>query len=139
MSKKDQPKVFISYSHDRDEIDWVKGFARTLEKNNVSVWLAEDDVKAGEPLVPAIERALRETDLFVLLLTKKNMQRPNILFEWGAAVGLGKPVIPIISRDIDPSTIPVALRLRQFLNRERPEDTADKLINETLGPLRKAQ
>ena len=58
-------------------------------------------VTRTEPLREAIEAGLRSSDAIVSVLTRSNTQRPNVLFELGVALGMGKPLIPIIPPDVE--------------------------------------
>ena len=116
------PKVFISYSHNDSE--WVREFANTLKDLNVAVWLDEWEIAAGESFVDALETGLRESDVIVAVLSPNNVASPNVLFELGFAVGMGKRLIPIFSRDVVTSTIPFDLRSRRFLIQGQPNETA---------------
>jgi len=49
------------------------------------------------------------------------------LFELGAAVGLGKRVVPIVPREFQSSEPPYPLRSRQGIVRGTPQETAKKL------------
>ena len=47
--------------------------------------------------------------------------------ELGAAISMGKRVVPIVPRDLDPRALPFDVRLRRYLIRETPEQTAEEL------------
>lgn len=126
-----EPKVFISYSHDDSE--WVRQFAECLRHLNVSVWLDEWQLTAGEPLREAIEAGLRSSDAIVSVLTRANAQRPNVLFELGVALGMGKPLIPIIPPDLESSAIPFGLRSRRYLTKGVPDVAAHEVAEAVKG------
>lgn len=126
-----EPQVFISYSHDDSE--WVRRFAEALRQQNVNVWLDEWQVSAGEPLREAIEEGLRSSDAIVSVLTRANAQRPNVLFELGVALGMGKPLIPIIPPDIENSAIPFGLRTRRYLTKGPPDEAAREVAAAVKG------
>lgn len=123
MSK---PTVFISYSHGDSE--WVRQFANTLKEQNIAVWLDEWQVTAGESIVEALESGLRASDVIVAVLSSRNITSPNVLFELGFAVGMGKRLIPIVPRDVEIATIPFDLRSRKFLLQGRPDETAHEVV-----------
>ena len=83
-----EPKVFISYSH--DDAEWVRRFAEALRQQNVNVWLDEWQVSGCEPLREAIEAGLRSSDAIVPVLSRANTQRPNVLFELGGRAWHGE-------------------------------------------------
>ena len=124
------PKVFIAYSHSDTDKQWVREFAQSLERHGFSVWLDVNQISAGDSLPRAIEKGLRDSDIIVFL-TPQSVNRPNLYFELGAALGMGKRVVSIVPRDLDPSLLPQPLRIRKFLPQASPEETAIALAEET--------
>lgn len=120
-------RVFISHS-DRDA-DWARSFAQSLKERGVSVWFDGFDVHPGESLRDALEAGLRGSEILVTLLDAESASSPNLFFEVGAAIGMGKKVVPIVSKGVDPSVLPLDLRLRRYLVRDTPEQTAEELSN----------
>jgi len=118
-------KIFISYSHSDTDKTWVREFARVLESKGIAVWLDVERLRAGESLPKGIESGLRSSETIVTLITPENVKRPNLLFEIGAAMGMGKQVIPIISGGLDGSQVPYALRDRMFIVQKSPRETAE--------------
>ena len=118
-------KVFIS--HTARDTEWARSFARALKERGVSVWLDEFDVQPGESLREALESGLRNSDVFVALLDAEAAAKPNLFFELGAAIGMGKRVVPIVPKGIDLGALPLDLRLRGYLVRDTPEQTAEEL------------
>lgn len=121
-----KPIVFISYSH--SDAEWVHQFANALKQQNVNVWLDVWQVSAGESIVDALENGLRASDVIIAVLSPRNVASPNVLFELGFAVGMGKKLIPIVPKELDSSTIPFDLRSRRFLIQEQPEKTAREVV-----------
>ena len=74
-----------------------------------------------------VEQGLRESDVIVLLLNPESANRPNVLFELGAAIGLGKRIVPIVPEDADLSQLPGPIRYRRYLLRRSPADTAKEV------------
>ncbi|MGH8569531.1 MAG: hypothetical protein ACREXU_16380, partial [Gammaproteobacteria bacterium] len=71
-----------------------------------------------------LEEGLRHSDAFVAVLSPRNATRPTVFFELGVALGLGKPLIPVVSPDLSRSAIPFDLRARRYLVQGTPRDTA---------------
>lgn len=123
----EQPQVFISHSA-RDK-EWARSFAQALKDRGLTVWFDEFDIPPGESIRNALETGLRSSDVLVALLDRESSARPNLFFELGAAIALGKKVVAIVPRDLDPSILPLDVRLRRYLIRETPEQTAEELTN----------
>jgi hypothetical protein len=119
--------VFIS--HSPEDADWARSFAQALKERGVSVWFDEFDVRPGESVRDALEAGLRESDVLVALVDAEAPGKPNFFFELGAALGMGKKVVPIVPKNLDPSALPLDVRLRRYLIRDTPELTAEELSN----------
>jgi len=124
MSK---PQVFISYS--RGDAEWARSFAEALKQRGLRVWLDQFQIAAGESFREALEAGLRESDVWVALIDPGASLKPNLFFELGAAIGMGKRVVPIVPRDLDTSRLPLELRSRRCLLRDSPDDTAEELAH----------
>ena len=130
----DKPKVFISHSFSDD--GWAREFANSLHNRGVKVWLDSSDLQAGRSWKEAIEKRLRESNVIALLVTPDTIKRPNLFFEIGAAMGMGKPVISVVSEGVDSSVLPGSLRERQQLLKSSPDATAEEffaILHDTLG------
>jgi nucleoside 2-deoxyribosyltransferase len=118
-------KVFISYSHPDSE--WARSFAEALRQRGVPVWFDEFDVAPGESLRDALEAGLRESDIVVTVLNSQNPAKPALFFELGAAIGMNKRVVAIVPKDLDLAHLPFEFRLRKYLLRDSPQETANEL------------
>ena len=123
--------VFISFPHS-DEL-WVREFVKSLRQHGLEVWPDEQSVQAGESWEDALERGLRESHVMVLDVTPDSLKSPNLFFELGTALGTHKQIISIISREVDPASLPPVLRAKKFLVKSSPRTTAEELVFETLG------
>jgi hypothetical protein len=124
-------KVFIS--HTAGDAEWARSFAQALKQRGISVWFDEFDVQPGESLRNALESGLRSSDVLVALLDAEAPTQPNLFFELGAAIGMGKKVVPIVPKGMDPNVLPLDVRLRRYLVRDTPEHTAEELSNTLLA------
>jgi TIR domain len=120
-------KVFMS--HSARDADWARSFAQALKERCINVWFDEFDVQPGESLHDALESGLRTSDVLVALLDAESPAKPNLFFELGAAIGMGKRVVPIVPKGMDPSVLPLDVRLRRYLVGDTPEQTAEELSN----------
>ena len=126
-----KPSVYIS--HSALDADWARSFAQALKQRGVTVWFDEFDVRPGESLRDALESGLRNSDVLVALLDPEHPSKPALYFELGAAIGLGKRVVSIVPKDLDPTHLPLDVRLRRYLVRHSPEETAEELSNTLLA------
>jgi hypothetical protein len=118
-------KVFIS--HSAQDTDWARSFAQALKQRGVTVWFDEFDLRPGGSVRDALEAGLRGSDVLVALLDAESPSKPNLFFELGAAIGMGKRVVPILPKGLDPNVLPLDVRLRRYLVRDTPEETAEAL------------
>jgi formylglycine-generating enzyme required for sulfatase activity len=91
--------VFISYSSkDKIVADAVCG---TLESKNIRCWIAPRDVLAGKPFAASLLNAIRESRVFVLVLSEESNQSMHVLREVSQAFDSGIPIIPFRIADIE--------------------------------------
>ena len=121
----EEQKVFIS--HSAKDADWARSFAQALKERGVSVWFDEFEAKPGESWRDAVEAGLRGSDVLVALLDQESSSKANLFFELGAAIGMGKRVVSIVPKGMDPGALPLDVRLRRYLIRDTPEQTAEEL------------
>lgn len=88
----------------------------------MAVWLDEFEIRPGESAREALEAGLRSSDVLVALLDAESSSKPGLFFELGAAIGMGKGVVPVVPKDHDPSTLP---RFRRSLIRDTLERMAE--------------
>jgi hypothetical protein len=127
----DKLKVFIS--HSSSDKAWAREFANSLQQRGLKVSFDSNSIPDGQSWREEVEKGLRASSVIVLLVTPDTMNRPNLFFEIGAAIGMGKPLIPVVSRDIDPSALPASLRERRYLLKRTPDITAEELIAQADG------
>jgi hypothetical protein len=116
----EKPSVFISRS--ARDADWARQFAQALKKRGVTVWIDDLDVHPAESVRDALESGMA-------LVDSEYPAKPNLFFELGAAIGMGKKVVSIVPRDLDSNNLPLDVRLRRYLMRDSPEQTAEELSN----------
>ena len=73
-----KPRVFVSYSH--KEAAWAKEFAQALSQRGLQVWIDQLAVQAGESIREAVEKGLRESDIFVTLIDPSTLSSPSLFF-----------------------------------------------------------
>jgi hypothetical protein len=120
----------LNHPYGTGDADWARSFAEALKARGVGVWLDQFQIAAGESLRDALaklETGLRESDVLVALIAPEPSLKPALFFELGAAIGMGKRVVPIVPRELDTSKLPFELRSRRYLLRDLPEHTAEEL------------
>jgi TIR domain-containing protein len=90
-----------------------KDFLGTLK---IFVSAETESIGAGDDWLAAIEAALTESAMLLVLCSPSSIDRPWINFEAGAAWMLGKPVIPLCHGGLTPDHLPLPLSLRQGLS-----------------------
>jgi predicted nucleotide-binding protein len=123
----DKQRVFVSYSVSDES--WVREFTNSLRRQGFEVVLDYHDLELGSSLANALEEGLRKSSVIVLLVTPDSVRKPNFFFEMGAAIGMGKRLVPVISSEVDPSDLPAPLRERQYLVKATPEATAQEFAS----------
>ena len=93
----------------------------------MSVWFDEGEIGWGESWPERLEAGLRNSDVLVPLVDPSSNWRPNLFFELGFGPRHRQRVVLIVPKDLDPSVLPLNVRLRLFLIRDTPEHTAEEL------------
>ena len=87
-------KVFISHSStDKPWIDWIAQQAQAI---GVEPYLAEHDVQAGRLISEKVKSNIRSSDAVLVFLTTHGMCSVYVQQEIGAAVTMGKLVVPLV-------------------------------------------
>lgn len=100
-------KSFLSYS--RVNKDFAVRLARELKSEGFNVWLDQLDIPAGARWDREVERALKESEIFMIILTSASVESENVLDEIGYAIDTGKRLLPVLLEKCD-----VPFRLRRF-------------------------
>lgn len=116
--------VFLSYSvADKDE---ARAIFDVLEKNKVSVFLAERSIEAGQPWEGVVKQALKGCRNFWLLVTPDSLRSEWVITEWASAWALDKHIVPILFR-CRPEDLPPRLRAYQCVDFHRVGDAVVSL------------
>ncbi len=81
-------KVFISYSH-QDSIT-AKGISRFLVRQGFDVWIDVDNLVYGKEWAGSIDEALAAADVFLAVISRNSVRRPEVLREVAEALRLEK-------------------------------------------------
>lgn len=87
-------KLFISYSH-RDK-EFVDVLETDLSMRGFLVWRDQSSLKAGNNWLIEIPSAIRQSDVFILVVSPNSMSSLNVLDEYACARDQGKLIIPVI-------------------------------------------
>lgn len=122
-----RPQIFVSYSHDDVNKNWVHEFANSLQRRGADVRL-DADMTPGVELGRALESSLKRSDLFVTVLGATEPATPWMLFEFGAAVGMGKEFISVVPKELKRSKMPQPMRSSRSVPQSSPDTTAQELL-----------
>ena len=89
--------VFISYSS--KEISDAETIRNVLEQNGIPCWMAPRDIPGGSNYSHEIPIAIRNCQVFVLLLSQNAQSSHWVLKELDMAVNCGKVIIPFMLED----------------------------------------
>lgn len=133
-------RLFISHSHQDEEL--AKRMVDLLDK---ALKIDTDEVRCtsvpgydlsgGDPSAEVLKKNLQDCDVVIGLITPKSLSSSFVLFELGAAWGLGKRLIPFLGPDFDPGIMRAPLRdFHAYKWRTRTD--WEKLIDDLSGRLK---
>ena len=103
--------AFVSYS--RTDFDFAHRLVQDLKAHGASVWLDKMDIIAGERWDSAVEHALTNAPVMLVILSATSVNSTNVMDEVSFALETGKTVIPIISQEC---AVPFRLRRLQYVD-----------------------
>lgn len=107
----DQPLTFLSYS--RVDQDFALKLAQELRSSGFHVWLDQLDIPKGARWDDEVEKALKNCDIFTVILTPASSQSHNVKDEIGYALDSHKRILPVLLKK---SEIPFRLRRLQYVD-----------------------
>lgn len=136
MSKeKERQTLRIFVCHSVEDKEDAKQLIKHLlvSFSNVHIFTA-DGLSAGQNWQSIVKREISRSDVFVVLLSPTSLASSLVLSELGAAWGLGKPIIPVITEPGIISRLPMTLSNSQVLNLEdiKNPGTINQLIERYL-------
>ncbi len=102
-------KVYCSYSIKDEEI--VLNTVKLLKNKGVDVWVDQLDIKPGDRWDDVVEKALEESTIFLLFISKASTESSNVMDELSIALNSNKQIIPVL---IEECPIPMRLRRNQY-------------------------
>jgi len=86
--------VFFSYAGG-DELA-ARELRANLHNLEVVGWMDQSDIASGDAISGKIRESLQRASAVIVLVSDRSMNNPWVQFELGAAVGMGKTIIPIL-------------------------------------------
>ncbi len=103
-------KVFISYAYlNKDLADDV---VQKLESNGVACWYAPRNIAPGQEWVTAINDAIEEASIFLLLYTEQSNESRQVANEVALAFNAGKILLPLRM-----SEVPMSNEIKYYMTR----------------------
>jgi hypothetical protein len=120
-------RIFISYS--RQDREFARRLAKSLEELGADVWIDYEDISAGQKWSSAIQEGLDSSHGLLVLISPDAMSSSNVEDEWQYFIDSGRPVIPILYK---PAKIHFQLHRLQYVDfsAQRFGDAFAKLLDE---------
>jgi nicotinamidase/pyrazinamidase len=87
-------KVFVSHHH--KDIDFARLLASRLKSASIDAWLAATNLAVGMSWGEEIDHALYESWAVVVVLSKNTRRSEYVTYEWAFAMGMQKPIVPVL-------------------------------------------
>lgn len=94
------PTVFISYETTTG-LQFAKHLQKALKKQEMSSFVAEENIDLGKAPPQTIRHNLEECRFFVLILTITALRSPDVRTEFSLARKLGKDIIPCLKEGLE--------------------------------------
>ena len=112
---RDPNKVFVSYAN--TDYEFASRLAVDLRQRGFDVWMAPDSIMPGEKWVAAIERGLRESGIFLLVLTPAGVESRWVSQETQIAIMLeNEGKMRIYPLRVRRAEVPLMLSTRQHIS-----------------------
>ncbi|CAG0992746.1 hypothetical protein ANAEL_02393 [Anaerolineales bacterium] len=138
MATEKQRLTFISYS--RGDKEFALALAKELRSSGFLIWLDQLDIPTGARWDDEVEKALMESEIFMVILTPKSIASNNVKDEIGFAIDSNKRILPVL---LENANVPFRLRRFQYVDFthisynegiELAKQLLRKLLNEPTGP-----
>jgi hypothetical protein len=137
IDKKDNTKmsksIFICYET-LTGLDYANHLKKALKKIGRSAFVADEDIKKGEPEREDIDKTIKECKYFLVIVTSAAFDAEEVKREIDFAQNFGRTIIPCKEKEVFRSWVsklPVISELQQ-IEFENKEDLARKVISEIL-------
>ena len=135
--KNNQYDVFISYA--QTDSEWARSLAEVLSIRGVRVFsgFSEASFHPGEAYRRRFQKMLQDSEYVVVVVSESSANSAWVAFVVGAALSLGKEVVPVVSKEVPREDLSGPIRVRQALEKSEPETVAQQLL--TMFSKEKAQ
>lgn len=111
-------QVFLCYAY--EDILFTQKLTSDLRKFGIQVWIAPESIQPGEKWAKSIDRGLRESGIFVVVISPQAAKSSWVEEEILAAIQLEHDgqieILPLSVQPYEPSTLPIYLQSRQFID-----------------------
>lgn len=114
--------VFLSHSTASNDVS--RDLTQELRAQGMTVFFDQDSLFGGSSIEEEIRRALESSRAVVVVLDSSSTSSPWTAFEAGAAIGMGKPVVPVMVRGVSSGQIPSPLRHLAIVTLRSAEEAA---------------
>lgn len=114
-------RVFISFAE--GDRTFARQLQRELERGGLEVW-THDKLQTGDAIPQQVEKAFRQSEFVVFVISTRSSDSPNLMFELGAAAAQAKRIIPVFRSRRARSEIPAFTSTLQSVSAEG-RDAAD--------------
>jgi hypothetical protein len=98
------PKLFISYKHQKENLELIKKIVSKLKSLNYDVWFDNEQLKTGDSLTFEIEKGILAADGVICFLTKEYVKAKNCKLEFFYSANKDKKCIYVLLEAIDRET-----------------------------------
>ena len=121
------PKTFFSYS--RVDTEFTRNLATDLRNAGADLWIDQLDIQPGTRWDMEIEKALKESETIIVVLSPNAVASNNIMDEISYALENNKKVIPVIIEQCD---IPFRIKRLQYIDFVQNYNTGFKRLSTVL-------
>lgn len=121
---------FISHST-RDVKRYVSEICEILKRFNIQSYVADRDAPLGKLLPSEVKKAIEESELFLVFITKNSRSSPWVNQEIGYALGKEVPVIALKGRRIRIRGLIESVKYARI--KENPLDTVEEVFSKLKG------
>jgi TIR domain len=103
--------IFLSYA--RADNEFALKLAQDLRAAGTSLWVDQFDIEPGQPWDTAVEQALKQSPIMLVIISSASIQSANVLDEISFAIETKKRIVPILHEKCD---LPFRIRRLQYVD-----------------------